>query len=163
MTKLVPHTYANEKLINPNNDSWERLQFLSNNCVALAQLLEERVPAGAHDQGTWASPSNNSCGTTGCALGWAAMSHLVPGLQYDYLDWGPAGNVAFLRPKVNGKLVDWPDAGKRFFGRRAFNNVFTGVGVQRSRVGTIKALYKEAERLCEDARAAKAEQTKEPA
>lgn len=144
MKKMVPVTYASKSLLNLDNYSKERYKFLSNNCVALAKLLEERVPVDAHDQGHWMDhSSHSSCGTTGCALGWAACSHIISGLQHDEI----LGGLAF-RPKINGQTTEWHEAGPRFFGRRAWGYIFTGPGSGRSRIGTINALYREAKRLC---------------
>lgn len=33
------------------------------------------------DLGTWKSDSGNGCGTTACAIGWAAEVKLIPGLE----------------------------------------------------------------------------------
>lgn len=144
MKKMVPVTYTPKSLLNPDNYSKERYKFLSNNCVALAKLLEERVPIDAHNQGHWMdNDDHSSCGTTGCALGWAACSHIIPGLQHDEIFGGTA-----FRPKINGKTVDWYEAGPKFFGQHAWAYIFTGAGAGRSRIGTINALYREAKRLC---------------
>lgn len=169
---LVRTTYANAALLDPDNESWQRYQFLSNNCAKLAAFLEG-VPDEDHDQNSFveihipiskdefakldAPQVFKSCGTTACAMGWAALSHIIPGLQYVIQDDSAIyaqTDTAELdyNPTINGAEADWDDAADAFFGEHARETIFHQYG---TKAHTIKLLYAEAERLCTIARGLK--------
>lgn len=95
------------------------------NCRALADFLETTVNS-SFNNASWFEDLHQ-CGTTGCSLGIAAMSHIIPGLQFVYIDNN--GNVSdaittSIVPTINGKRSTWIDAGTYFFGREAVDRVF---------------------------------------
>lgn len=147
-TPTVLATHADPRLLNlkagyfepEETYSAERLLFLSENCRKLADFLCT-VPDSDHNQHSWVYESEHStCGTVGCAMGWAALSHVIPGLQY--LKQGGA-----YRPAINGKASDWVRAPISFFGTRAMEKIFQDIFA--GRIKTINRLYRESERLCE--------------
>ena len=129
-------------LLEIDNNSRERLKFLSNNCVKLAEYLEG-VPDERHSQARWLFPEGVSrgCDTAACALGWAVQGDLLEDVvtyPYDGM-------------KVP-KLYSWEALGYKYYGVQATHSIFLDTGA--SRIATINKLYKEAERLCEAAKAA---------
>jgi hypothetical protein len=95
------------------------------NCRALADFLETTVNS-SFNNASWFGDLHH-CSTTGCCLGIAAMSHIIPGLQFVYIDnKGSVSDAITTRivPTINGKRSDWTAAGKYFFGREAVDRVF---------------------------------------
>lgn len=132
--KMVPVTFADPRLVSPLRYTFsthsERRQFYARNARLLADKLET-LPPGLHNQKSWTTCASNECGTTACALGWAALSHAVPGLQYMY-DGSP-GNYS---PTVNGLPHTWESAGELFFGETIANDVFYDTGASLDEVIT---------------------------
>lgn len=134
----VPVTYAHRDLLDARDDDPRRQRFLARNMRKLAKLMR-RLPKERHDQGSFAnSDGQHACKTTACALGWAAMTHLIPGLQYDFDQtdvWGDEGeketNMRFVQPMMNGKKVDWDTAGAVFFGDEALHDIFWNPSLDR--------------------------------
>ena len=130
------------------------------NLRKLASVLRS-VPTSHHDQGGWVgSEPKNECGTTGCALGWAAMSGQFEGLDWAIplvqKDFGPPlswattseeAKLALLRghnavPVLNGERTGWDGMGIRLFGSLAYHEVFMNLNASKS--ATIKGLLKAA-------------------
>lgn len=157
MSNTVPVTYAPEHLLDTNNHSAERYQWLSNNCVKLADFLCT-IPNNVHNQRMWTSRNeHHACGMRACAMGWATLSHIIPGLQYFHPNPNTlSAIVGLMNVAINGKLSQWYIAASSFFGEHALQRVF--MNTKRGRVATINALYREAERLCKIAREKKAEE-----
>lgn len=130
------------------------------NCAKLADLLET-VPAKQFDMSLWASfdpdsqpEAGHSCGTVGCAMGWAAVSGqfqdqgLSYGLQFD--DSEGQTRWALTRHEVNkgykdgyepecifkGELIDFDDAGLEVFGEQAVNDVFLCIKITQKEAVT---------------------------
>jgi hypothetical protein len=85
-------------------------QNFAKNCLKLARILETQVPAKQFDMLFYGR--RHACSTHGCALGWAAMSNLFPGLQYTLR----VIHDQYIVPVINGKVSFWEDAGVQFFG-----------------------------------------------
>lgn len=105
------------------------------NREALADFLDNTMNDKQFDMGSWAKPADNACKTVGCALGWAAMSGIIPGLSWNYdpndMDKKPAHRE--IVPVVGNKVQDWEDVGPLFFGDTAHFDVFTGDVVDHNR------------------------------
>lgn len=134
-------------------------KFWAANCIKLANYLEAK-PESSHDQGSWAEPNSEApCGTRACALGWAALANLLPGLQYvirarDEVTQEEVFLSAYLDkeekeehklycqsyfPTVNGQVMeDWESVGLMYFGRFVRDNVF--LDTDRDKDGTVAAL-----------------------
>lgn len=100
-------------------------KLFSANCRALADFLETTVNSSFNNE-FWFKDLHQ-CGTTGCSLGIAAMSHIIPGLQFVYIDNNDNVSdtiTSNIEPTINGKRSDWTAAGKYFFGREAVDRVF---------------------------------------
>lgn len=104
--KLVPITYK------------EKAEFTEEDFRKHAGLLADKIvdlPKNRHYQGLWYQiPKDNACGTTGCALGIAALSHLIPGLQFT-VHVGICSELD-IYPTINGREASWREAGIEFFG-----------------------------------------------
>lgn len=94
----------------------------------LADFLDNDMNDKQFNMGTWARPADNPCGTVGCALGWAAMSGMIPGLGWNYNPDDMHKRPAYrdIVPIVGGKVQDWDDVGAAFFGETTHHNVFIG-------------------------------------
>lgn len=119
--RMVPVTFADPALLNGTAPAAEVRAFHARNCLALAERLAA-LPDALFNQGSWSSPARNECGTTACALGWAALSHVIPGLQY-LPDESCSG--AQHAPTANGLKQSWYRAGRMFFGDRATDELFS--------------------------------------
>lgn len=111
------------------------------NRMVLADYLEERVTNAQFDMSNFCNgvPIGNECATVGCALGWAALSGLIPGLGWNR----PYKDSSTMEPVVAGKFRAWDDVGPHFFGRRAWNKVFVNdrfVDLGASRAEVAQAL-----------------------
>lgn len=127
----------------PKPDSVEELQFFTANCRTLAAIMR-RLHDEQHEQRVWVLGNlNTPCGTRGCALGWAAMSGEIRGLQYSY----PKGTKQGLSvyPVVNGERDSWIHAGVKFFGARACQYIFSNGELSKkgiiNRLNALAALY----------------------
>lgn len=136
------------------------------NCKALADYLET-VPDKNFDMDTWLQVKNSSCGTVGCALGWAALGNIIPGLQWGVkreaydpktgsirVTWAktlrtankwlsgksPSGAHVCDVPIMEGKECDWDDAGATFFGEATCHGIF--YNTQLSKAEAIARLRK---------------------
>ena len=123
MTKLVPITYRTKP------------QFTDQDFREHARLLAdkiEQVPASRHYQAMWTSCTESECKTTGCALGIAVLSHLLPGLQFRY------GRTHTRRPTIDptidGVRTDWETAGIEYFGSYVFRWIFEHPHLSREQV-----------------------------
>jgi len=137
-------TYAPSFLATSNQDARPtkaRIAFVAQNCDTLADLLEHHIPDKHHLQSTWFEASANECGTVGCALGWAARMHIIPGLQHRRHEIMEAAIV----PCVNGRVSTWHDAGRAFFGENVWANVFRNGWISKKEV--IRRLRRIAEDL----------------
>lgn len=92
------------------------------NRMVLADYLEERVTDAQFDMSNFCNgvPIGNECATVGCALGWAALSGLIPGLSWNR----PYKDSPTMEPVVAGKFRAWDDVGPHFFGYKAWSDVF---------------------------------------
>lgn len=134
-------------------------QFWASNCIKLANFLAAK-PNSAHNQSSWAERNDKApCGTRACALGWAALSDILPGLQYVIIGYkDPSGervylsdylkelekeeqgfyNMAFY-PAVNGNVnYSWEQVGKMYFGSFVLDTIF--LNTSRNKKNTIAAL-----------------------
>lgn len=150
--KVYSHpTKADSRLLYDLPDwSPDRSVFLADNCEKLADLLEHHIPRKLHDQETWAERVGDDgkpmCGTSACALGWAVMMHIIPGLQHRIETYRDAHRVHHdVIPTINGQESSWPGAGGLFFGDEAFNEVFFNTEAPLSEV--VLGLRAEATRL----------------
>ncbi len=119
----------------------EKLRMYSNNCAKLADFLKT-VPDEKHNQATWVTntlyqPTGTAwyCGTTACAMGWAAVSKEFEGLRYDR-------NHGVT---INGRESDWATASLDYFGRDVFYDVFLKAGTKEE---VIEKLYEKAGKFC---------------
>lgn len=119
------------------------------NCLKLADILEQHVSDKQFDMGTYGR-ADNVCGTVGCALGWGAMSGMIPNLGYcaSYVnDNGEDIYVTSVKEMdqdagfdlqpiwfQDGKAhqVEWEEAGCHFFGDDVQTYLFSA-GRQQSR------------------------------
>jgi hypothetical protein len=113
-------------------------------CDLLADYLEDK-PDEAHQQNIWAVPNKKApCGTTACAMGWAAISGIFPGLNYTikaiqgntydhvYLSAFPSRETLRhynlsspeLACVLDGEVVDFDDAGTEVFGSCVTEHIF---------------------------------------
>lgn len=140
-----------EVLTDLSNKSWERQKFLSDNCVKLAQFLED-LPDTNHDQRQWLGV--HRCGTVGCALGWAVNAQLLEGLdtrsaELSIMHYGTVDRV--VSAVVNRpNSMSWEEVGVRYFGQTVFDQVF--LNIDNDRITTINALYDHARTLCDNAK-----------
>lgn len=138
---LVPQTTAPLDLIDyMKGDTDRRLEFMASNCEKLADLME-RVPKQNHNQDTFIEgdgqfPDNknqHACGTVACGLGWAALSHVIPGLQYKF-DNPLKPSFDSVTPTVNGEEASWGEAGYMFFGEDAFEETFMETSLSKEQL-----------------------------
>lgn len=120
----VPITYAPvTKLIGDDTDDG-RAEFLADNLRKLADFMEGLPPRQWDQCDFGTAGEQHVCQTTACALGWAAMTHIIPGLQYEFRDpQHPHGSDVY--PLVNGEKATWDAAGKAFFGEAAWDQTFS--------------------------------------
>lgn len=132
---LVPVTFVDPTLLETGNNM-RRALFCARNCDALATLLE-RVPDERHNQRVFTT--KHGCRTVACAMGWAALSHVIPGLQYTH----------YLHnhyvPTINGKRTDWLLAAAAFFGDYVTDMVF--MNTTADKIDTIDSLREHARTL----------------
>lgn len=153
MTQFTDYTFAKPHLLRRKEgyDTYtditrSQLAFYATNCMKLANYMEA-LPEEQHDQGTYAHTKDKNgydlqdCGTPACALGHAAYSNLVPGLQFGiallrgltsdqryeidasrYL--GENDDRVIAMPVINGGWTHWHSAGRYFFGYLAESLVF---------------------------------------
>lgn len=121
------------------------------NCFKLANILRQ-VPNESHDQGRWSGLSDTACGTTACAMGWAAASGQFKGLTDMFTAANPLSRPGYeyvretLRMNnhtphgcmLNGEYVGYEVAGASLFGRIVHDKVF--FNMTRSKERTIAAL-----------------------
>ena len=129
--ETVPVTFATHK------------EFTEKEFRLHAGLLADKIeslPPRFHKQNSWVeSPRNNECGTTGCALGIAALSHIIPGLQFKIRSSSSFSKYFRVVPTANGKNMrdpdmPWNEAGKRFFGTTVTNRIFLQPDLSRANV-----------------------------
>jgi hypothetical protein len=132
VTKFAPYTYVDENLLEMA-DTRKRRNFVARNCEKLADFLENEITDNMHAQETWYALNGTSqCGTTGCALGWAAMSGLFPGMDY------AMPSAREVVPIINGEIKHFDDFGAQFFGDGAYGQVFYDTDMNRQE--TVQAL-----------------------
>lgn len=146
--QFSPVTYAPEGMFERREDDPVKLRWYATNCDKLATFMASLQP-GRHDQGTWVSQSSsraaaNECGTAACALGWAAFSQIIPGLQYTFAPY----NKKSLLPTVDGEQVYW-GCGKKFFGEDVQLGIFNDGYLTKEQV--IKKLRAQAKEYREQA------------
>lgn len=83
------------------------------NRLTLAEFLENNITDAQFDMESWTGVT--ACGTTGCALGWAAMAEVVEGLGYSESQHAPV---------LCGEVRGWREVGEEVFGVEAFAEVF---------------------------------------
>ena len=123
-SKRVPATFTKKPL------TAFTLEDYQENARLLADKLETVDPR-QHDQVTWGRIStDHPCGTTGCALAIAAMSHIIPGLQYCVTGHGE------ILPVINGKPepLYWAHVGEMFFGKEVTVSIFLGTNLSKHEV-----------------------------
>jgi hypothetical protein len=137
------YTYCDPKFLDRRNITAEHLRFYAHNCRVLANYMDA-LPSSEHYQGTWVHDSIESpkCGTPACALGHAAFSNEIPGLQFGVN--GIDDIYQIVAPVINGGRVGgdghedatdaWPKAGPYFFGRAVQSQVFNNGGLSKTRV-----------------------------
>lgn len=86
------------------------------NCHRLADFLDT-VPENQFYMGTYTHGPD--CGTTACAMGWAVLSGVIPGLS-----WARHEGIDYRFPVLNGKESDFIRAGEALFGEQVTTNVF---------------------------------------
>lgn len=127
----VPITKAPHGTLGLRNTP-KRRAFLAANCDALADLLK-RLPDENHDQGSFGFTSDHPCGTVACGMGWAALSHAFPGLQYRF-ETPDEPTFDGIRPIVNGKNVAWYEAGSKYFGAETFHYTFMDTSLSKAQL-----------------------------
>lgn len=139
--KLTPFTFATI----PTKLGREMNLFHARNCEKLARIME-RLPREKHDQGELCNVDvQTGCGTSGCALGWAAMSGKFPGLQYGLSRDALGKPTGYAFPVINARRNIWDTAGSSFFGRKATNEIFASPILTRGTI--VQRLKAEAKRL----------------
>lgn len=139
----------------------EKIEFKAwaNNCARLAEFLAT-VPDELHDQRNFVDFTDgygydalckhdveHACGTSACAMGWAAVSKQFDGLRYDYEINGPS---------INGHYIGWDEAADKYFGPYSMHGVFLSMG---DKADTIDRLTKLATTYCDMAKSFKEEPT----
>lgn len=125
--------------------TYENYKRWSNNCAKLSDILE-KLPARQHDQRRWASTDEHTCRTTGCAMGWAAMSGQIENLSSEVED----GRVYCLS---DGKEVSWDAAAIQHFGPAVYHQVF--LDLESNKKDIVRQLRVQARVLCDQAKDAK--------
>lgn len=137
---------------------YEQYKRWSNNAAKLADVLRD-LPDEQHNQSLWGM-QGHSCGTVGCAMGWAAMSRqfLDQGLDFKFSDKDPL--MAALRSVYNaekgltfiykGKENNLSAAIHDLFGPEIRADVF--LNTYRSKQATIDRLMRYAEAHCSRAK-----------
>lgn len=95
------------------------------NRAALADLIEFGLTDAQFYMRSWTNNGDpTECGTTGCALGWAAMSRIIPGLGYKKL--GGLFNTPLVcnNDGTEPSQPGWAEAGQVVFGKEAYRDVF---------------------------------------
>ena len=133
----------------------ERRAFVIENHEKLIALMGE-VDETDHDQNHWAvTHQGASCGTSACALGWAALSQRFKGLQYARVGghWVPTLNGEVTFPMFNGDELthvskaqlrsglgmehaasEWGAVGVAYFGESTTREVFYNTSRSKQRV-----------------------------
>lgn len=89
--------------------------------------IMEALPEEKHRQSIWSryldnDPRPEACGTSACALGWAALSGEIPGLSYK-----PNKKFHEFAPVLDGHevgLCGWAFVGEQCFGHETQERVF---------------------------------------
>lgn len=150
----VPQTRTHPHLAKDMSSRLRRL-MCADNCEKLADLMEA-MPKRRHEQSTFGlcvvdkGKEANVCGTTACALGWAVLTHLIPGLQYKMHQFstyqlrnGVAVDVVEYSyvPLLNGVETSWGLAGEYCFGEAAWHRVFSrGRGSRATVIRRLRAI-----------------------
>ena len=118
---------VNPELLQHNN-TLQRYEFVLKNHETLISFLKD-LPPNKHDQGDWGTcdtqAADHYCGTSACAMGWAAASGEIPGLGHCLAkseEW--RDRFKSVRPTVNGERSDWGRAAVKFFGESTLHGVF---------------------------------------
>lgn len=136
--KLTPKTFVKF----PSSEKAKR-EFYKTNLIATADLLEA-LPDSRHDQKNFGvAPNAHSCGTTGCAVGLAAMYNIIPGLQYRVGEQAYYSSVFYIEPVVNGKEAEWDDACPLFFGERSFAIFYHTEANKKQTIAALRRLANE--------------------
>lgn len=127
-----------------------KYKTFSENCFKLANLLKH-VPKDAHDQGSWMEGnSRHACGTSACAMGWAALSGQFEGLSHALTPINPRKDRHDSREidraiaeegevcTLGGKEMYIFEAAEELFGSQVTHYVF--YDTERNKARTIKAL-----------------------
>ncbi len=132
--RYARYTYVDEELLKVSRDP-KRVEFVASNCEKLADFLEG-IPESNHCQRAWFADTHlGDCRTVGCALGWAVMSGIFPGLQYAQPD------PLTIVPIVNAKARSFDfDIGEDFFGLAVYERVFLRTRLDKEE--TVHALRK---------------------
>lgn len=114
------------------------------NCRELAKILID-VPPRHFDMRGWAKQGpeddTNFCGSSGCAMGWAAMSGQIDDLGWaaksrkDPTKWATSlkdANFGHVHPLSNGKIMGWEEAARRHFGDETLGHVFAATSIDRA-------------------------------
>lgn len=122
--RYSPITKAPKGMLDRSEDDPVKLRWYAGNCDKLADFMEALQPQ-RHAQGYWnvqntSQAKRNECGTAACALGWATLSQIIPGLQYTIdmealkNDWTDLAQP--FEPTINGVKSHYGAAGVAFFG-----------------------------------------------
>lgn len=107
------------------------LETIIENHKRLIKIMEA-LPIEHHDQAHWAyfegEHPDLACGTSACALGWAALSGEIPRLSAY-----PNESNKFM-PLVDGRMIMWETAGALLFGVRTLNEVFLNLSLTKDQV-----------------------------
>jgi hypothetical protein len=115
-----------------------------NNCRILAEEILPDVPDKhfnmEHFSDEGPKDRTNFCGTSGCAMGWAAMSGRIEGLQWCAPKRKGEGWATTLRdadlelaePFYDDKQGSWGDGADKFFGMAASNYVFSATHINKA-------------------------------
>lgn len=134
------------KLLKLSN-SKARYRFLINNHRKLIRIMKSLTPE-QHHQEIWAEDNHRSpCGTSACALGWAALSEQLPGLEWykfrtdnrgmmylPQINGGYLGDAATADVNTDTHQMVWEIAGLAYFGDGTFNTVFANPTHSKNRV-----------------------------
>lgn len=135
------------------NMTLSRDQIIANH-EKLIKIME-RLPPEKHVQSTWGMIKKDShdqpdiCGTTACALGWAAISKEIEGLDTElFFSTSSEDVVGAYMPTINGRLSHWRQAGEHFFGPYTHGTIF--ISPRGSRDEVVKKLKQRLEALKND-------------
>lgn len=143
-------TYAPKGMLDRPKDNPVRLRWFADNCEALADFMESLQPE-RHMQSTWNTQSTprarqNACGTAACAMGWAAFSQIIPGLQYTLSDAFACGAHPVTLPEpfeatIEGEPYSFGYAGAVFFGDRVRAHIFNNGWLSKKQVVELLRSY----------------------